>query len=140
MKKEGWIKLDSGIHDTLKGKVIDTYAFEKGYDSSDDSHLIIKFTDGTFICVGIDTDEFDDCRELLENKFCKEIKEYHSIPSFIDISGKFHLEEFLEQRVKMGIIEPMTQEKIDEIINEEKERRKKRRYQEYLKLKEEFGE
>ena len=30
MKKEGRIILYSGIHDDLKGKVIDTYAFDKG--------------------------------------------------------------------------------------------------------------
>ena len=48
MKKENWIKLESGIKDTLKGKVIDTYAFNKGYgDGEEESHLIIKFTDGT---------------------------------------------------------------------------------------------
>ena len=140
MKKEGWIKLDSGIHDTLKGKVIDTYAFEKGYNESDDSHLIIKFMDGTFICVGIETDDYDICRELLDNKFCSEISQYHTIPHFIDITGKFHLEGFLEERIKMGVIEPISQETIDEILTKEQEERKKRRYQEYLKLKEEFGE
>jgi hypothetical protein len=140
MKKEGWIKLDSGIHDTLKGKVIDMYAFHKGYHDSDDSHLIIKFTDGTFICVGIETDDYDVCRELLDNKSCPEINRYRTIPHFIDITGKFHLEEFLEERIKMGIIEPVSQETIDEILTKEQEERRNRRYQEYLKLKEEFGE
>lgn len=139
MKTEGWIKLDSGIHDTLKGKVIDMYAFHKGYYDSYDSHLIIKFTDGTFICVGVETDD-DDGRELLDNKFCPEINNYRIIPHFTDINGKFHLEEFLEEQIKMGIIEPVSQETIDEILTKEQEESKKRRYKEYLKLKEEFGE
>ena len=139
MKKEGWIKLDSGIHDTLKGKVIDTYAFHKGY-YDEETHLIIKFMDDTFICVGIEIDEYDGCEKLLDNKPCPEIKHYHTVPHFVDITGKFHLEEFLEERIKMGIIEPISQETIDEILTKEQEERKKRRYQEYLKLKEEFGE
>ena len=43
MKKENWIKLDSGIQKTLKGKVIDKYAFNKGLgDGDEESHLIIK--------------------------------------------------------------------------------------------------
>ena len=38
MKKENWIKLDSGIQKTLKG-------FNKGFgDGDEESHLIIKFT------------------------------------------------------------------------------------------------
>ena len=35
MKKENWIKLDSGIQDTLKGKVVETYAFNKGLGDGD---------------------------------------------------------------------------------------------------------
>ena len=38
----------------------------------------------------------------------------------------------------MGVIEPMSDEKIVEIMNEEMEERRKNRYKQYLKLKEEF--
>ena len=62
MKKENWIKLDNGIQKTLKGKVIDTYAFNKGLgDGEEESHLIIRFTDGTYICVGVVMDTMDAC-------------------------------------------------------------------------------
>ena len=75
MKKENWIKLESGIKDTLKGKVIDTYAFNKGFgDGEEESHLIIKFTDGTFICVGVELDQdkldkvYEDFLKLADKK------------------------------------------------------------------------
>ena len=95
MKKENRIVLDGGIHKTLYGKIVDTYAFSKGYEdcgeSGESSHLIIKFTDGTFICVGIGTDEWDCYNNTLDNKYCAELSNYRSIPHYIDIHGNFHL-------------------------------------------------
>ena len=139
MKRENWIKLDSGIQKTLKGKVIDKYAFNKGLgDGDEESHLIIKFTDGTYICVGVVMDTMDACDYILDNKYCPEIVDYHSLPCYVNIVGKFHLEHYIEQRVKMGIIEPMPNEKVEELVKAELEDRKNKRYEQYLKLKEEF--
>lgn len=139
MKKENWIKLDSGIQETLKGKVVETYAFNKGLgDGDEESHLIIKFTDGTYICVGVVMDEMDCCDYILDNKYCPEIVDYHSLPCYVDIVGGFHLENYIRQRVEMDIIEPMSNEKVEELVNAELEDRKNRRYEQYLKLKEEF--
>lgn len=139
MKKENWIKLDSGIQKTLKGKVVETYAFNKGLgDGDEESHLIIKFTDGTYICVGVVMDDMDGCDYILDNKYCPEIADYHSLPCYVNIVGEFHLEDYIRQRVKMGIIEPMSNEKVEELVNAELEDRKNKRYEQYLKLKEEF--
>lgn len=139
MKKENWIILESGIKNTLKGKVVDTYAFYRGYkDCVEESHLIIKFTDGTFICVGVELDEADACGYILDNKYCHELTSYHSLPYFINIDGKFHLEGYIRQRVEMGVIDPMSDEKVEEIVKTEMEERRNNRYHQYLKLKEEF--
>ena len=139
MKTENWIKLESGIKDTLKGKVIDTYAFNKGLgDGDEESHLIIKFTDGTYICVGVVMDMMDACDYILDNKYCPEIVDYHSLPCYVNIIGKFHLEDYIRQRVEMGIIEPMSNEKVEELVKAELEDRKNKRYEQYLKLKEDF--
>jgi hypothetical protein len=139
MKKENRIVLDSGIHKTLYGKIVDTYAFSKGYENFEESsQLIIKFTDGTFICVGIETDEYDCCNYTLNNKYCAELSNYRSIPHYIDIHGNFHLANYIREQIEMGVIEPMSDEKIDEIINKELEERRQNRYKQYLKLKEEF--
>lgn len=139
MKKENWIKLDSGIQETLKGKVVDTYAFNKGLgDGDEESHLIIKFTDGSYICVGVVMDEMDCCDYILDNKYCPEIVNYHSLPCYVDIVGKFHLEHYIEQRVEMGVVDPMSDKMIEEIVKTEMEERRNNRYRQYLKLKEEF--
>jgi hypothetical protein len=139
MKKENWIKLDSGIQETLKGKVVETYAFNRGLgDGDEESHLIIKFTDGTYICVGVVEDNMDGCDYILDNKYCPEIVEYHSLPCYVDIVGKFHLERYIEQRVKMGVVDPMPYEAVNKIVKTEMEERRNNRYQQYLILKEEF--
>ena len=139
MNRENRIILDSGIHKTLYGKIVDTYAFSKGYENCEESsQLIIKFTDGTFICVGIENDSWDCCNYTLNNKYCAELSNYRSIPHHIDIHGKFHLANYIREQIEMGVIEPMSDEKIDEIMNKEMEERRKNRYKQYLKLKEEF--
>lgn len=74
----------------------------------------------------------------LNNKYCAELSNYRSIPHLIDINGKFHLAEYIREQIEMGVIEPMSDEKIVEIMNEEMEERRKNRYKQYLKLKEEF--
>ena len=143
MKRENWIKLKSGINDTLKGKVVDTYAFHRGFcdNAEENSHLIIKFTDGTYICVGIvDQDDISGIDYILDNKYCSEITEYIPVPGHVDILGKFHLDKYIMERVQMGVIEPMSDEKIKEIINKEMEERRNERDKQYLKLKEEFGD
>ena len=139
MKTENWIRLESGINETLKGKIVDKYAFNKGFDDFEEqSHLIIKFTDGTFICVGIEQDCTYLSNNIFDNKFCPELSCYDSIPYFIDIKENFHLEDFIRERIEMGVIEPLSDEEIDEIINKEIEKRRNDRYKQYLKLKEEF--
>ena len=138
MKTEKRIILNSGVHDTLKGKVVDTYAFCKGHhDVDEESHLIIKFTDGTYICVGVDMDELD-ASSVFDNKFCPELSSYLSLPYYIDVTGKFQLEYYLRQRVEIGVIEPMLDEDVEKIVKNEIEERRKKRYKEYLKLKAEF--
>ena len=138
MKKENWIKLDTGIRETLKGKVVDTYAFCRGDgDVEEESHLIIKFTDGTFICVGLDVDDVRGDYSL-DNKYCHELSQYRSIPYYLDITDKFHLEYYIRQRIEMGVIEPMSDEDVEKIVKNEMEERRNKRYKEYLKLKAEF--
>lgn len=138
MKKENLIKLKTGIQDTLKGKVVDKYAFYRGKsDIDEESHFIIKFTDGSYICIGVEMDEFDG-DYVLDNKYCPELSHYHSLPYYVSATGKFFLDEYIRDRVEMGVIEPLSDEDVEEIVNKEMEERRNKRYKEYLKLKEEF--
>lgn len=138
MKKENLIKLKTGIQDTLKGKVVDKYALYSGKnDVDEESHFIIKFTDGSYICIGVEMDEFDG-DYVLDNKYCPELSNYHSLPYYVSVTGKFLLDEYIRDRVEMGVIEPLSNEDVEEIVNKEMEERRNRRYKEYLKLKEEF--
>ena len=138
MKKDKFIKLLNGIHEDLKGKVVDTYAFCTGVeDVEEQSHLIIKFTDGTYICVGAVSDDFDDYKIGFDNKYCLEGNAYHEIPHYF-VNGNVVLEQYFEDRITMGVINPVDTEKIKTLTNEKITREKKRRYEEFLKLKKEF--
>lgn len=138
MKKENWIKLKSGIQDTLKGKVVDKYALYRGdNDIDEESHFIIKFTDGSYICIGVEMDELDG-DYVLDNKFCSELLNYHKLPYYVSVTGKFFLDEYIRERVEMGVIEPLSDEDVEQFVNKEMEERRNKRYKEYLKLKEEF--
>lgn len=138
MKQENRIILKTGIQDTLKGKVVDKYALYNGKnDVDEESHFIIKFTDGSYICIGVEMDEFGG-DYVLDNKYCPELLNYHSLPYYVSVTGKFFLDEYIRERVEMGVIEPLSDEEVEEIVKNELEERRKKRYKEYLKLKEEF--
>ena len=138
MKKENRLLLETGVQDTLKGKIVDTYAFCRGlHDVEEESHLIIKFTDGTFICVGLEMDELNG-DYIFDNKYCPELSSYHSLPYYVSVTGKFHLDEYIRERVEMGVIDPLSDEAVEELVKNEIEERRNKRYKEYLKLKAEF--
>lgn len=138
MKKENRIILKTGIQDTLKGKVVDKYALYNGKnDVDEEGHFIIKFTDGSYICIGVEMDEFDG-DYVLDNKYCPELSNYHSLPYYVSVTGKFFLDEYIRERVEMGVIKPLSDEEVEEIVKNELEERRKKRYKEYIKLKAEF--
>lgn len=139
MKRDKWIKLVSGIHEDLKGKVVDTYAFSKGFDDvCEESHLIIKFTDGTFICVGAIESDYSDYSVSFDNKYCPEGYAYREVPHYFTIDGKLILEDYFKDRIDIGVIKPIDENKIQILAQEKKNREKKHRYEEFLKLKKEF--
>ena len=51
------IRIPEGISDKLKGKTIEKTSFYVDMDDSDENHLVITFTDGTYISVAIDYDD-----------------------------------------------------------------------------------
>lgn len=53
------ILIPEGVSDKLKGKMIEKTSFYVSKDDSDENHLVITFTDGTYIDVVIEHDEDD---------------------------------------------------------------------------------
>ena len=58
------IQIPKGLSDKLKGKTIEKTSFYVNRDNSDENHLVITFTDGTYIGVVI---EYDNDYYLAEN-------------------------------------------------------------------------
>ena len=51
------ILIPEGISDKLKGKTIEKTSFHPSMNHSDENHLVITFTDGTYISVAIEYDD-----------------------------------------------------------------------------------
>ena len=79
------IQIPNGLSDKLKGKTIEKTSFYVNRYNSDENHLVITFTDGTYIGVVI---EYDDDYYLAENM--PEISLYNA-----DAIGYISGEEFL---------------------------------------------
>ena len=123
----------------LKGKIIDKVGFT--YDTTDEekNQLIIKFTDGTFICVGIRSNYDDSFRFHMDNMRADELSSYYPHPEhYMDVDGNIHLDYYLQMQVDMGLIEPMSDEDLKKMIKEEIKKREEVEYKQYLKLKDKF--
>ena len=55
-----------------------------------------------------------------------------------ELYGQFKLEQYFEDRIKIGVIKPVDIEKIQSMMQERKSREKKQRYEQFIKLKQEF--
>ena len=51
------ISIPEGISDKLKGKTIEKTSLHTSMNHSDENHLVITFTDGTYISVVIESDD-----------------------------------------------------------------------------------
>lgn len=141
MNKDKVIKLNNRINEDLRGKVVDKVAFYSTAEDEEMNHLIIKFTDETFIAIGIDTDYYDDGRYSLCNANFRECEDYRKYDRPFRLNtdrSNFVMDEYLKQRVDMGVINDITLERVRELYDEEIKENERREYLKYLELKEKF--
>ena len=127
------IQIPKGLSDKLKGKTIEKTSFYVNRDNSDENHLVITFTDGTYIGVVI---EYDNDYCLAENM--PEISFYNA-----DAIGYISGEEFLygayfKQLIDIGIVKPLDENILKEAILKKKMDDELREYAQYERLKKKF--
>ena len=127
------ILIPEGISDKLKGKTIEKTSFYVDMDDSDENHLVITFTDGTYIGVVI---EHDDDYFLYGHT---------PDPSWYDadalgyVSGEeFHYHKYFKQLIDIGVFEPIDKNILKEKILKKKMNDELREYEYYEKLKKKF--
>lgn len=121
----------------LKGKVIDDIVYRNSVCSTEDNSIVIKFTDDTYIALGIWVDE--DCCPVLGNFVPKEITKIRPLPQYSIVDYRVEIDnDFYNHLIKMGIINHPTPDEMEEAKQHELLENDRNEYKEYLRLKEKF--
>lgn len=127
------ISIPEGISDKLKGKTIEKTSLHTSRDYSDENHLVITFTDGTYISVIIEYDA-DYCLDQdIPALSC------YSADDIGYVSGdEFHYRKYFKQLVDIGAVKPLDENILKEKILEKNMKDELREYAQYEKLKKKF--
>ena len=125
--------IPKGVSDKLKGKIIEKTSFHASMDNADENHLIITFTDGTYISVVI---EYDDDYYL--DEYIHELTCYSAHAIGYISNGEFHYRRFFKQLIDIGVVKPLDENILKEKILEKEKSDELREYAQYEKLKKKF--
>ena len=127
------ILIPEGISNKLKGKTIKKTSFYANRNDVDENHLVITFTDGSYISVVIEHDGdyyLDDCIPSL-NLYNAETIGYIS-------GGKFHYRKYYKQLIDIGAVKPIDENILKEKILEKNMKEELREYAQYESLKKKY--
>ena len=127
------ILIPEGISDKLKGKTIEKTSFCVNRDYSDENHLVITFTDGTYISVVI---EYDDDHYL--DQYITPLSCYNADAIGCVSGGKFHYRKYFKQLVDIGAVKPLDENILKEKILDKERLDELREYAQYEKLKKKY--
>ena len=127
------IVIPEGISDKLKGKTIEKTSFHPSMTDSDENHLVITFTDGTYISVVIESDD-----DYYLDEYIPALSWYN--PDAIGyVSGEeFHYRKHIKQLIDIGVVNPIDENILKEKILENNMKQELREYARYEVLKKKF--
>ena len=121
------------VSDTLKGKTIEKTSFHANTNDADENHLVITFTDGTYISVII---EYDGDSYL--DEYIPALSWYNPDAIGCVSGGKFHYRKHIKQLIDIGVVNPIDENIIKEKILENNMKQELREYAQYEVLKKKF--
>ena len=127
------ILIPEGISDKLKGKTIEKTSFHPSMSDADENHLVITFTDGTYISVVI---EYDDTHYL--DQYITPLSCYNADAIGYISGGEFHYRKYFKQLIDIGVVKPIDENILKEKILEKNMKEELREYAQYEKLKKKF--
>ena len=127
------ILLTEGISDKLKGKTIEKTSFYANMCDADENHLVITFTDGTYISVAIDYDD-----DYYLSNCIPSLDVYNANTLGYISEGKFHYRKYFKQLIDIGAVKPLDENILKEIILENSMKEELREYAQYENLKKKF--
>lgn len=125
--------IPEGISDKLKGKTIEKTSLHTSMNHSDENHLVITFTDGTYISVVIEYDDAHYLGQHITPLGC------YSADSIGYVSeGEFHYRKYFKQLIDIGAVKPLDENFLKEKILENEMKQELREYAQYERLKKKF--
>ena len=127
------ILIPEGISDKLKGKTIEKTSLHTSMYHSDENHLVITITDGTFISIVI---EYDDNYYL--DQYITPLSCYNADGIGYISGDEFHYRKYFKQLIDIGAVKPLDENILKEKILEDKKKQELREYAQYEVLKKKF--
>ena len=127
------ILIPEGISDKLKGKTIERTSLHTSMNNSDENHLVITFTDGTYISVVI---EYDDAHYL--DQHIIPLSCYNADDIGYISGGEFHYRKYFKQLIDIGAVKPLDENILKEKILDRERLDELREYAQYEKLKKKY--
>ena len=128
------IRIPEGLSDKLKGKTIEKTSFYNNTGDYFKNHLVITFTDGTYICVCINYKNND--YYLYE---CLPGLNWYNADGLGYVLGEeFHYRKHFKQLIDIGVLEPIDENILKKQILARKRNEELMEYQQYEKLKKKF--
>lgn len=127
------ITIPEGISDKLQGKTIEKTSFCVNMNDADENHLVIKFTDGTYIGVIIDYDNGHYLSESIPSLSCFNANSIGYIRN-----EEFYYHRYYQQLIDIGAVLPLPENELKEEILRKKRIDELREYAQYEKLKQKF--
>ena len=127
------ILIPEGISDKLKGKTIEKTSLHTSMNHSDENHLVITFTDGTYISVVIEYDN-----DYYLDQYIPALS-WHNADAIGYISeGEFHYRKYFKQLIDIGAVKPLDENILKEKILDRERLDELREYAQYEKLKKKY--
>ena len=127
------ILIPEGISDKLKGKTIEKTSFYVNRNDVDENHLVITFTDGSYISLMIDYDG-----DYYLDEYIPAISLYNADTVGYISGGKFHYRNYFKQLIDIGVVKPLDEDILKEKILEKNMKEELREYAQYESLKKKY--
>ena len=127
------ILIPEGISDKLKGKTIEKTSLHISVNHSDENHLVITFTDGTYISVIIEYDN-----NYFLDQYMPALSCYSADAVGYISEGEFHYRKYFKQLIDIGAVKPLDENILKEKILDRERLDELREYAQYEKLKKKY--
>ena len=127
------ILIPKGVSDKLKGKTIEKTSFHPSLYDAEENHLVITFTDGTYISVVIESDD-----DYYLEEYIPALSWYNPDAIGCISGGKFHYRKHIKQLIDIGVVKPLDEDILKEKILENDMKQELREYVQYENLKKKY--